>query len=237
MRRPAIAVLWLGQVCSAVGDYLYSIAALWIAVRLAGSLAGVVAGADLGAGLAVGLVAGAFADRWDRRRAMVGADILRGHGARVRGATALKPEAASPVRPRSRQTGTGSAVAASPSIARRRASATPSATARGPRAARPEMCPPQPLADMAPPAAGPELGVGPAWGRRADGGSSGRTPASSCPGRRAPPSRARGDPGRAGRPAGSVRRDGSNRPRGIGATPLRRREPRGQARRPLRVNG
>ncbi len=78
LRRPAIAMLWLGQVCSSAGDYLYTIAALWIAVRLSGSLAGVVAGADLAAGLAVGLLAGAFADRWDRRRAMIGADLVRG---------------------------------------------------------------------------------------------------------------------------------------------------------------
>ena len=77
LRRPTLALLWLGQVCSSVGDYLYSIAALWIAVRLVGSRAGLVASADLGAALVVGLVGGALADRSNRRRAMVGADILR----------------------------------------------------------------------------------------------------------------------------------------------------------------
>jgi DHA3 family macrolide efflux protein-like MFS transporter len=63
LRRPALTLLWLGQVCSAVGDQLYVLAAVWIAVGLAGSRAGLVAGADLGAALAVGLVAGALADR------------------------------------------------------------------------------------------------------------------------------------------------------------------------------
>lgn len=78
LRRPHLALLWSSQVLSAMGDYLYTIAVLWTAVRVGGSLAGLVAAAEWGAALAFGLLGGAFADRWDRRKVMIWMDVLRG---------------------------------------------------------------------------------------------------------------------------------------------------------------
>lgn len=78
LRRRHLAILWTSQVLSAMGDFFYAIAVLWIAVRVAGSAAGLVAAAETGASFAFGLLGGVYADRWDRRRTMVAVDLLRG---------------------------------------------------------------------------------------------------------------------------------------------------------------
>lgn len=78
LRQPHLALLWSSQVLSAMGDYLYTIAVLWMAVRIGGSLAGLVAAAEWGAALAFGLVGGVYADRWNRRTVMISVDVLRG---------------------------------------------------------------------------------------------------------------------------------------------------------------
>lgn len=77
LRDRQLATLWASQVLSAMGDYFYAIAVLWIAVRVAGSAAGLVAAADTGAALAFGLLAGVYADRWNRRTAMMVTDLIR----------------------------------------------------------------------------------------------------------------------------------------------------------------
>src|SRR5579883_2481097 len=77
LRRRHLAVLWLSQVLSAVGDNLYAIAVVWTAVQVAGSGAGLVVAAQSLAGLVFGLLGGVFADRWDRRLTMTLVDLLR----------------------------------------------------------------------------------------------------------------------------------------------------------------
>ena len=77
LRRPHIAVLWLSQVLSAVGDQLYAIAVIWLAVQVAGSGAGFVAAAQSLSALAFGLLGGVYADRWNRRTTMIAVDTLR----------------------------------------------------------------------------------------------------------------------------------------------------------------
>jgi MFS family permease len=74
--------LWLGQVISEVGDWLNNIAVLALAIQLAG-------GRSVGLAIAVyavarhlplflfGPVAGVVVDRFDRRRVMIAADIMR----------------------------------------------------------------------------------------------------------------------------------------------------------------
>ena len=78
LRQPHLALLWSSQVLSAMGDYFYAIAVLWLAVRVGGSLAGLVAAAEWGAALAFGLLGGVYADRWNRRQVMIWVDVLRG---------------------------------------------------------------------------------------------------------------------------------------------------------------
>ncbi|MBX6342725.1 MAG: MFS transporter, partial [Thermomicrobiaceae bacterium] len=57
--------------------YLYQIAVMWVAVQAVGSEAGLVAAAGAAASLACGLLGGVYADRWDRRRTMIAADLIR----------------------------------------------------------------------------------------------------------------------------------------------------------------
>ena len=77
LRHRHLALLWIGQVFSAIGDYLYEIAVVWTAVQVAGGRAGIVIGAGTVARFACGVFGGVFADRWDRRRTMIAADLLR----------------------------------------------------------------------------------------------------------------------------------------------------------------
>lgn len=77
LRQRHLAVLWLSQVLSAIGDNFYAIAIVWIAVSLAGSGAGLVVAAQSLAGLVFGLLGGVYADRWNRRRTMIAVDLIR----------------------------------------------------------------------------------------------------------------------------------------------------------------
>lgn len=77
LRLPQIALLWTGQVLSAIGDYFYTIAVMWIAVKISGSDAGFVAGAESIAIIVFGLLGGVYADRWNRRITMVSVDLVR----------------------------------------------------------------------------------------------------------------------------------------------------------------
>ncbi len=74
--RP-LTLLWLGQMLSAIGDVLHEIALMWIAVEAIGERAGLVALAGPLTRLVFGLAGGVYADRWDRQRAMIAADLLR----------------------------------------------------------------------------------------------------------------------------------------------------------------
>jgi MFS family permease len=72
-----LGLLWSGQMLSAIGDRLHEVALMWIAVEAVGGNAGLVAAAGAVTRLLLGLPAGVWADRWDRRRTMITADIVR----------------------------------------------------------------------------------------------------------------------------------------------------------------
>lgn len=77
LRLRHLGLLWVSQVLSAMGDYFYTIAVLWIAVKMVGGAAGLVAAAETASGLLFGLLGGVYADRWNRRATMVTVDVLR----------------------------------------------------------------------------------------------------------------------------------------------------------------
>ncbi|HEX3722554.1 MAG TPA: MFS transporter [Nitrolancea sp.] len=77
LRHKHLAILWLSQVLSAIGDNFYAITIVWMAVRVAGSGAGYVVAAQSLAGLVFGLLGGVFADRWNRRATMIVVDLIR----------------------------------------------------------------------------------------------------------------------------------------------------------------
>jgi DHA3 family macrolide efflux protein-like MFS transporter len=76
-RQPDLVRLWLSQVTSAIGDQLYTIAVIWIAVERGNGDAGFVAAAGTFIGLLLNPIAGVLADRWDRRLTMITVDLLR----------------------------------------------------------------------------------------------------------------------------------------------------------------
>ena len=72
-----VSLLWSGLTLSAVGDQLYAVALVWVAVGVFGAAAGYLSALQAGCGMAAALLAGRWVDRWDQRRAMAGADLAR----------------------------------------------------------------------------------------------------------------------------------------------------------------
>ena len=79
-RKRNFSLLWTGQFVETVGNALTSIAASMYVYRLTGSAlsVGLMLMATAAPSLLVGLFAGVIVDRYDRRKIMIAADILRG---------------------------------------------------------------------------------------------------------------------------------------------------------------
>jgi MFS family permease len=77
LRRRSIALVWSALAFSALGDQLNLVALGWVAVDAFGPAAGYLAAAKAGIVLLTALLGGNLADRIDRRRTMVGADLVR----------------------------------------------------------------------------------------------------------------------------------------------------------------
>jgi len=78
-RNRNFVALWLGQTISFIGDYFYWLAIPIMVERLTGSAlqVGLSVMASALPVLLLGPVAGVFVDRWDRKRTMIVADLLR----------------------------------------------------------------------------------------------------------------------------------------------------------------
>jgi DHA3 family macrolide efflux protein-like MFS transporter len=79
LRNRSFVALWLGQTISFIGDYFYWLAIPILVERLTGStlMVGLSVISTAAPMLFLGPVAGVFVDRWDRRKTMVAADLLR----------------------------------------------------------------------------------------------------------------------------------------------------------------
>jgi MFS family permease len=80
LRNRHFLALWLGQVISNIGDYFYFLAVPITVNRLTGSTAAMALSmmSIFLPQLLFGLIAGVLVDRWDRKRTMIVADLLRG---------------------------------------------------------------------------------------------------------------------------------------------------------------
>jgi CRP-like cAMP-binding protein len=78
-RNRSFAWMWSGQLVSTIGSALTSLAASIYVYRVTGSAAsvGLMLMATAAPSLVVGLIAGVFVDRFDRRRIMIAADLIR----------------------------------------------------------------------------------------------------------------------------------------------------------------
>lgn len=76
LQRP-VALLWGGLALSSIGDELFAIAIAWMAVQIAGSDASWLSALRGAAALGGALLGGIWAERWDHRRTMIGADLVR----------------------------------------------------------------------------------------------------------------------------------------------------------------
>ncbi len=78
-RNRSFTLLWTGQLISTMGSALTSLAASIYVFRVTGSAAsvGLMLMATAAPSLLVGLVAGVFVDRYDRKRIMIAADVIR----------------------------------------------------------------------------------------------------------------------------------------------------------------
>jgi DHA3 family macrolide efflux protein-like MFS transporter len=79
-RNRNFVALWLGQTVSFIGDYFYFLAIPIMVEKLTGSALAVGLSVISSAlpMLLLGPIAGVFVDRWDRKRTMVAADLMRG---------------------------------------------------------------------------------------------------------------------------------------------------------------
>ena len=78
-RKPAFTRLWLAQLISTIGSSLTDLAAGILVFRLTGSAlaVGLVLMASAVPSLVFGLVAGVFVDRFDRKKILIAADVIR----------------------------------------------------------------------------------------------------------------------------------------------------------------
>ncbi|MEM7736987.1 MAG: MFS transporter [Deinococcota bacterium] len=77
LKQRHLLILWLALVFSSIGDRLYEIAVVWLAIQLTGSEAGFVLATQAAARLIFGLVGGVYADRLNRRKLMITTDVTR----------------------------------------------------------------------------------------------------------------------------------------------------------------
>lgn len=77
LKQPRLAILWLSQVVSSLGDELYLIATMWMAVQCFGGNGMLVVAAMSVARIVFGLLGGVAADRLNRRSLMVVSDSIR----------------------------------------------------------------------------------------------------------------------------------------------------------------
>lgn len=78
LKHRRIGYLWGGQVFSSIGDELHEVAMVWLAADLIGTNTGLIIAVQAGAILTFSLFGGIWADRWDHRKTMLIADLLRG---------------------------------------------------------------------------------------------------------------------------------------------------------------
>ena len=79
LSNKAFTLLWIGQVVSQSGDYIFDVVALWLVLQLPDPVfkAGLTTAVVLLPGVIVGPIAGVYVDRFNRRDIIIGANIFQ----------------------------------------------------------------------------------------------------------------------------------------------------------------
>jgi DHA3 family macrolide efflux protein-like MFS transporter len=75
LKDRGVLIVWSGLCTSTIGEDLFRVASVWLAVEVAGNMAGLVTGVQYVAMLIAGLFGGVVFDRWRPDRAMVGSRV------------------------------------------------------------------------------------------------------------------------------------------------------------------
>ncbi len=77
LRNRSILNLWFGQLTSHIGDEIYKVAFIWLAIDVAGKNTGLFAAMQYVSVLAFGILGGKWSDRWNPFQTMMVTDLLR----------------------------------------------------------------------------------------------------------------------------------------------------------------
>ncbi len=77
LREPQIQRLWFGQALSSIGDEIYRVGLIWLAIGLMGPDTGYLAAGQTASLMLLSFVGGKWADHWNPRRTMMSVDFIR----------------------------------------------------------------------------------------------------------------------------------------------------------------
>jgi len=77
LKRKTIAILWLSQLLSAIGDQIYLVSACWLAAQISPRALACVAASEYVSAFLFSFVAGVLTDRFNKKKLMIYADLGR----------------------------------------------------------------------------------------------------------------------------------------------------------------
>ncbi len=77
LQRKTIAILWLSQLLSAIGDQIYVVSACWLAAQISPSALAIVAASEYLSAFLFSFIAGVLTDRFNKKHLMIFADLIR----------------------------------------------------------------------------------------------------------------------------------------------------------------
>ncbi len=80
LRQPAFLRVWLAQLVSQSGDFIFEVALIWFVLETTRSVldVGIVVTGTILPAVVIGPFLGVYLDRWDRKRVLVGTNLLEG---------------------------------------------------------------------------------------------------------------------------------------------------------------
>jgi len=77
LRQPQLLRLWFGQASSSIGDEIYRVGLIWLAVGLMGENTGYLAAGQTASLMLLSFIGGRWADNWNPRHTMISVDLIR----------------------------------------------------------------------------------------------------------------------------------------------------------------